>query len=120
MNTASPQGVSEIESILFLALRTEDWLLPEDLMARAGVAVATARAWCERFWQMGVVVRRGAYPSYRYRALRVPLNDAGRAYLRSIAEQKSPSLGMDCAEGWPDSNDLSDTANPVTAEGGRR
>jgi len=90
----------EAESSVFLALRTKDWLSPEDLMARAVVAADTARAWCDRFWQMGLVVRRRAYPDYRYRGLRVPLNDAGRAYLRSIAEQnRSASLRMDSDHG---------------------
>jgi hypothetical protein len=117
--TAFADAGPDAESSVFLALRTKEWLSPEDLMARAPVAADTARAWCERFWQMGLVVRRGAYPNYRYRALRVPLHDAGRAYLRSIAEQnRSASLRMDSARGCADSkNDLSDTANPVT--GGR-
>jgi len=87
VTTALADGVLEVESCVFLALRTKDWLSPEDLMARAAVAEDTARVCCERFWQMGLVVRRGTYPNYSYRALRVPLHDAGRAYLRSIPEQ---------------------------------
>ena len=100
MTPALADGVLEVESCVFLALRTKDWLSPEDLMARAAVAEDTARACCERFWQMGLVVRRGTNPDYRYRALRVPLHDAGRAYLRSIAEQnRSASLPMGSAKG---------------------
>jgi hypothetical protein len=71
-------------SRVLLALRTKDWLAPEDLMVRVAVEEDMARACCERFWRMGLVARRGACPNYRYRALRVPLHDAGRLYLRSI------------------------------------
>ena len=80
------------ESSVLLALRTRDWLAPEDLMARAAVPEDMARACCERFWRMGLVARRGAFPDYRYRALRVPLHDAGRAYLSSIPELNPRSL----------------------------
>jgi hypothetical protein len=79
--------VPEVESSVLIALRTKDWLSPEDLMARAAVAEGTARACCERFWQMGLVARRGACPNYHYRALRVPLHDAGRAYLRRYSNR---------------------------------
>ena len=82
MITAVAEEVPAAESIVFLALCTKDWLSPEDLTALAAVAEATARACCERFWHMGLTARRGQYPNYRYRALRVPLHDAGRAYLR--------------------------------------
>src|SRR5919106_4124956 len=61
-NTTIADGVPEAESSVFIALRTQDWLSPEDLMARAAVAVDTARACCERFWQMGLLVRRGGVP----------------------------------------------------------
>jgi hypothetical protein len=90
--TTIAYGVPEAESSVFIALRTKDWLLPEDLMARAAIAEDTARACCERFWQMGLVVRRGTSPNYRYRALRVPLHDVGRAYLRSISSRIATSV----------------------------
>ena len=82
MITVVADEVPAAESNVLLALCTKDWLSPEDLMALAAVAEGTARACCERFWQMGLVARRGVYPNYSYRALRVPLHDAGRAYLR--------------------------------------
>ena len=82
MITAVADAVPAAESRVLLALCTKDWLSPEDLMGLAAVAEGTARAWCERFWHMGLVARRGEYPNYHYRALRVPLHDAGRAYLR--------------------------------------
>jgi hypothetical protein len=102
VTTAFADGVPEAETSVFLALRTRDWLSPEDLMTRAAVAEDTARAWCERFWQMGLVARRGAYPDYRYRALRVPLHDAGRAYLKSIPEQNrlTSAIPMPATPTW--------------------
>ncbi len=115
MTTAFADRAREAESSVLLALRTKDWLSPEDLMARTAVAGDTARAHCERFWQMGLVARRGAYPNYRYRALRVPLHDAGRAYLRSIPEQnRSASVRMDCAKRWTDSEMTSAIPLPAT------
>jgi hypothetical protein len=92
-DTTIADGVPEAESRVFIALRTKDWLSPADLMGRAAVAEDAARACCERFWQMGLVVRRGASPSFRYRALRVPLHDAGRAYLRSIQPSNRDQRG---------------------------
>jgi len=91
-NMTIPDGLPEAESSVLIALRTKDWLSPEDLMARAQVAKDTARACCERFWLMGLVVRRGASPNYRYRALRVPVHDAGRAYLRPIKQPIATSV----------------------------
>ena len=90
--TTIADGVPEAERRVFIALRTKDWLLPEDLMARAAVAEDTARECCERFWRMGLVVRRGASPNYRYRALQVPVHDAGRAYLRTIKQPIATSV----------------------------
>ena len=43
MTTPFADRVPEDESSVFLALRTKDWLSPEDLMALAAVADGTAR-----------------------------------------------------------------------------
>jgi hypothetical protein len=78
--------VTAQEARAFSVLRSADWLLADDVAARAELTVQEAEHWCHHFFHKGVVVRRSAYPCYRYRATKGAMQIQSRPYFEALCQ----------------------------------
>lgn len=77
----SGDRVTPADCRVWLMLSPEDWRNREDLAVLAGVTEREAAEACAKFFTGGLVVRRAAYPDYRYRRVAISgslLTDRGR------------------------------------------
>jgi hypothetical protein len=69
-NVTAPIVATELR--VWACLDREEWRNREDLAPLAGVSELEAEEACLRFFACGLIVRRAAYPDYRYRLIALP------------------------------------------------